>query len=397
MPYASVFKDETKLDINFTPSKLQHRGFQLRLLSSYFNHAIEMPGRMTQRVIVVGKVGTGKTVLTQHFGREITRKAQQQKIPLNYVHVNCRQNRGSFFLVLQQIVTRFYPSFPKRGYSAEELLQTLMQILDEQNNYLIITLDELETLIRNEGSEPLYKLSRIEETRTRIRGRLSIIGVLRELDSLDKLDASTRSTLQSNIIRLGSYTKAQLHDILEARVILAFKEGTISTETMTHIAELGEEEGGNARYVIELLWRAGKYADTEKSAEVLPEHVRKAVGSVYSDLRKDEIATLSLHKRLLLLGITRSLQQTTGANVPMGETEEAYRVVCEEFNEEPRGHTQLWKYIKELSDFGIIRARISTSGQRGKTTLIGLPRISAADLERELYRALEAFERGAGK
>lgn len=394
MPYASVFKDETKLDINFTPSQLQHRGFQLKLLNSYFNHAIEMPGRMTQRVIIAGKVGTGKTVLAQHFGREITRKAQQRNIDLNYVHVNCRQNRGSFFLVLQQIVTRFYPSFPKRGYSAEELLQTLMQILDEQNNYLIITLDELETLIRNEGSEPLYKLSRIEETRTQIRGRLSIIGVLRELGSLDKLDASTRSTLQSNIIRLDSYTKAQLQDILEDRVTLAFKEGAAPIETMTHIAELGEEEGGNARYAIELLWRAGKYADAERTAEVLPEHVRKAVGSVYSDLRKDEIATLSLHKKLLLLGITRSLQQTIGAHLSMGEAEEAYKIVCEEFNEDPRGHTQLWKYIRELSDFGIIRAKISTSGQRGKTTLIGLPRIPAVGLEKELCRALKELGEG---
>ncbi len=389
MPYASVFKDETKLDINFTPSKLQHRDFQLKLLNSYFDHAIEMPGRMTQRVIIAGKVGTGKTVLAQHFGREITRIAQQRNISLNYVHVNCRQNRGSFFLVLQQIVSSFHPAFPKRGYSAEELLQALMQILDEQDNYLIITLDELETLIRNEGSEPLYKLSRVEETRTKIRGRLSIIGVLRELGSLDELDASTRSTLQSNIIKLDSYTKVQLQDILEDRSALAFKEGTTPSETIAHIAELGEEEGGNARYAIELLWRAGKYADTDKAAEVLPEHVRKAVGSVYSDLRKDEITTLSLHRKLLLLGIARSLQQTTDAHLPMGEAEEAYRVACEEFNQDPRGHTQLWKYIRELSDFGIIRAKISTSGQRGKTTLIGLPRISAADLERELSRALK--------
>jgi cell division control protein 6 len=78
----------------------------------------------------------------------------------------------------------------------------------------------------------------------------------------------------------------------------------------------------------------------------------------------------------------------------MGEAEEAYKIVCEEFNEDPRGHTQLWKYIRELSDFGIIRAKISTSGQRGKTTLIGLPRISAVGLEKELGRALKELGEG---
>ena len=394
MSYASIFKDETKLDINYTPSKLQHRNTQLQLLNQYFRHTIETSGKMTQRVIITGKVGTGKTVLTQHFGQNITREARQRNINLHYVHVNCRQNKGSFFLVLQQIVTQFHPTFPKRGYSAEELLQTLMQILDDQNIYLIVTLDELEPLIQNEGSEPLYKLSRIEETRTKTAKRLSLICILRDLSWLDNLDASTRSTLQSNIIQLDAYTKAQLQDILNDRVLLAFKQGTISTETITLAAELGEEEGGNARYSIELLWRAGKYADTEEIKEVSPEHIRKAAGNVYAGIRRDEIIALDFHKKLFLLGVARRFQQTMGVHLSMGEAEEAYTIACEEFDEKPRGHTQLWKYIQELSSLGVIKAELSTSGQRGKTTLIGLPRIAAVDLENELNKTLEQDRRG---
>lgn len=390
----SVFKDETKLDINYTPAKLQHRGYELKLLNQYFRHTIETPGKMTQRVIVTGKIGTGKTVVAQYFGRTIMREAQQRNINLHYIHVNCRQNKGSFFLILQQLVTRFHPTFPKRGYSAEELLQTLLQILDDQNIYLIIALDELESLIQNEGSEPLYKITRVEETRAKALGRLSLLCILRQLSWLNKLDASTRSTLQSNIIELGAYTKAQLQDILGNRVTLAFKQGTIPTETITLAAELAEEEGGNARYGIELLWRAGKYADTEEIKEVSPEYVRKAVGNVYAGIRQDEIAALIFHKKLFLLGIARRFQQTGGIHLSMGEAEEAYTIACEEFDEKPRGHTQLWKYIQELSNFGVIKAELSTSGQRGKTTLIGLPRIAAADLEKALNKTLERARRG---
>ena len=394
MPYASVFRDETKLDINYTPSKLQHRNYQLQLLNQYFRHTVETPGKMTQRVIVTGKVGTGKTALTQHFGQSITREAQQRNINLHYVHVNCRQNKGSFFLVLQQVVTQFHPTFPKRGYSAEELLQTLMQILDDQNLYLVIALDELELLIQNEGSEPLYQLSRIEETREKTARRLSLICIFRDLNWLNKLDESTRSTLQSNIIKLGAYTKEQLQDILNDRVVLAFKQGTVPPETVVLAAELGEDEGGNARYSIELLWRAGKYADTEGAREVLPEHVRKAAGNVYASIRRDEIADLDLHKKLFLLSIARRFQQTGSVHLSMGEAEEAYAIVCEEFDEKPRGHTQFWKYAQELSSLGIIKAKPSASGQRGKTTLIGLPRIAAEDLEKELNKTLEHARRG---
>ncbi len=394
MSYASLFKDEAKLDINYTPPKLQHRNSQLQLLNQYFRHALETPGKMTQRVITTGKVGTGKTVLAQHFGRSIVREAQHRNINLHYVHVNCRQNKGSFFLILQQIVTQFHPTFPKRGYSAEELLQILMQILDDENIHLIITLDELELLIQNEGSEPLYKLSRIEETRPKLPRRLSLICILRELNWLNKLDASTRSTLQNNIIQLDTYTKIQLQDILKDRVTLAFKQGTVPTETITLAAELGEEEGGNARYAIELLWRSGKYADTEEAKEVTPEHVRKAVGTVHAGIRRDEISALDLHRKLFLLGIARRFQQTKAAHLSMGEAEEAYNIACEEFDEKPRRHTQLWKYIRELSSLGVIKAEPSNSGQRGRTTLIGLLRIAAVDLEKELSKSLQHDKRG---
>jgi cell division control protein 6 len=158
-------------------------------------------------------------------------------------------------------------------------------------------------------------------------------------------------------------------------------------------AELGEEEGGNARYAIELLWRAGKHADTEGARAVQPEHVRKAVGGVYAEIRRDEIAALEKHKKLFLLGVARRLRQDESIHISMGAAEEAYKISCEEHGERPRGHTQLWKYAQELSILGVIKTELSADGQRGKTTLIGLPRIAAADLEKEINKALEHTER----
>jgi cell division control protein 6 len=165
-------------------------------------------------------------------------------------------------------------------------------------------------------------------------------------------------------------------------------------ETITLAAELGEEEGGNARYSIELLWRAGKHADAEGTRTVQPEHVRKAVGNVYAEVRRDEVTALPLHKQLLLLGVARRFQQSGDIHISMGEAEEAYNVACEEFGEKPRGHTQLWKYVQELSTLGVIKTEPSTNGQRGKTTLIGLPRIAASDLETELSKTIESMRKG---
>ena len=387
--YSSVFKDESKLDINYVPQHLLHRRLQLNLLNQFFRFAVENPGKMTQRALIIGKIGTGKTVLSQHFGLNIIKEAKQRNINLNYIHNNCRECKGSLFMILQRTIMKFYPNFPRRGYSAEELLQALMQILDEKDTYLILTLDELESLVQNEGSDPIYNLSRIQEDRLDAPKRLSLICILRQLEHLDKLDPSTRSTLQRNIIRLEAYSESQLEDILDDRVNLAFREGTVPAQTMGLIAELGKSEGGNARYGIELLWRAGKYADASELREVSPECVRKAVVSVYPVVRRDMISTFSLHEKLFLLGVARHFKQSDSVYMSMGDAEEAYALVCEEHDEKRRGHTQLWKYAQALSAAGIIETVVSGVGQRGKTTLIGLPRVPASDLEQELVKLLQ--------
>ena len=386
--YSSVFKDESKLDINYVPQHLLHRKLQLNLLNQFFRFAVESPGRMTQRALIMGNIGTGKTVLAQHFGLNITKEAKERNINLNYVHINCRECKGSLFMILQRIITKFYPNFPRRGYSAEELLQALMQILDEKDAYLILTLDELESLISSGGSDAIYNLSRIQEDRINAPKRLSLICILRQPEHLETLDPSTRSTLQRNIIRLENYSETQLEDILDDRANLAFRDGTVPAQTMGLIVELGNSEGGNARYSIELLWRAGKYADASEMREVSPECVRNAVVSVYPVVRKDMIPEFSLHEKLFLLGVARHFKQTESAYVSMGDAEEAYALVCEEYGETQRGHTQLWKYVQALSAAGIIETMVSGVGQRGKTTLIGLSRVPASDLEQELVKVL---------
>ena len=112
LQYFSVFKDESKLDINYVPSRLPHRVSQLNLLNQFFRFAIESPGKMTQRVLLLGKVGTGKTVLSQHFGLNIMKEAEKRNINLNYVHVNCRECKGSLFMILQRTILNFHPHQP---------------------------------------------------------------------------------------------------------------------------------------------------------------------------------------------------------------------------------------------------------------------------------------------
>ena len=390
--YRSVFKDETKLDITYIPNRLPHRDRELRLLMEFFSFILQFPGKMAQRVIIFGDVGTGKTVLSQRFGVDITHEANKLGINLRYVHVNCREYRGSLFLILYHIVSVFHPTFPRRGYSAEELLRILLQILDEENAYVILALDEFESLVERESSEAVYKLTRLQEIRQDKPQRLSLICILRDLKAIERLDASTRSTLQSNIISLVKYSKQQLIDILNDRVSLAFKSLTVPEDTISLTAEIAFSEGGNARFGIELLWRAGKYADAEDLDVVAPECVRKAVSSIIPTMRKSDLASLSFHEKLFLLGIARIFKEGQKAYISLTDAEQAYAVVCEEFNMRAHSHTQLWKYLQTLSNVGIVETEVSAAGNRGRSTLIYLPRIPIHELEKELNVLLEKEE-----
>ena len=389
----SVFKDEAKLDINYVPRRLPHREKEQRLLREFFSFLLRFPGRMAQRVIITGEVGTGKTAVTQHFGAYITKEGKKIGKNLHYVHINCREYRGKLFPILQRLLSTFRPNFPKRGYSSEELLDTIIQVLDEDKAFVILALDEFDTFIDQNGSEAVYKLTRLQETRLDKPQRMSIIGVLRDLETIEQLDASTRSTLQHNIIHLEKYPKIQLVDILNDRVAMAFDPSTVAEDVVDIIADLAFSESGNARFAIELLWRAGKYADAADSDLVEPECVRKAISSITPILRRSELNSLRLHEKLLLLGVARLFKENRSAYASLSEIEKVYAVVCEEFDEQPLSHIQLWKYVQFLSAMGIIKAEVVGEGIRGRSTRISLSSVSANDLEKELVAVVEESER----
>jgi cell division control protein 6 len=388
MSRRSVFVDEGVLDINYVPSKLLHRESELRFLNSIFSSIIDAPYEMSQRAVIVGGVGSGKTALAQRFGKDLEAEAARRRVKAKYIHVNCREVRGSLFMALNRVVRKLRPNFPDRGFSADELLDTLMRILDEEDTQLILSLDEVDALIEKEGGDAIYNLTRVQEARLEGPRRLNLICISKDPEAFQSLDRSTLSTLQRNIIRLSEYTAPQLADILASRTEMAYRPGAISEEILGFIGELAASENGDARYGIDLLWRAGKYADTDYSQEVYPEHVRKAAATLFSVISPTDLRQLSRHELLALLGIARHFRHSREPVATTGEAELAYQMACEERGENPRGHTQYWKYLNRLSALDAVSTKLDAS-EKGRTQLISLRKIPAEHLEREVNRILE--------
>ncbi|MHA2405146.1 MAG: ORC1-type DNA replication protein [Candidatus Hermodarchaeia archaeon] len=383
----SVFIDEAKLSIDYVPPNLPHREEHLRKLTQLFRGVIETPGRVSQKVLIVGDTGSGKTSVTKLFGKLLSEVARNHGFNLVYVHVNARRERTEY-MILNKILSAFQPGIPLRGLSTQELLSIILEYIESNNLYLLVTLDELGVFLKRRGEELLYLLSRTVDDQLNAQQRISLIGISRSPLFEYILDPSTWSTLQKNMLRFNRYNSRQLRDILNFRIKEAVLEGAVSSSTIDLIADIAGASG-DARYALEVLCKAGKVADEKGVLRILPEYVRSAKAFITPEIRREVLLDLSTHRILLLLAVCRLLKASEDAYITTGELEARYGLVCEEYAQTSRSHTQIWSYIQDLVGLGVLSSKLSSVGQRGNTTLVSLPDIPASVLEHELELLLE--------
>ncbi|MBS7642540.1 MAG: ORC1-type DNA replication protein [Candidatus Bathyarchaeia archaeon] len=388
----SVFKNEHTLDLSYIPPRLPHREHEYRILTRIFRSLVSEPGSMASKVTIVGSTGVGKTVLARKFCSDLEKICIDKGIRLNSVYINAQEFRGSPHTILTTVASRIIPDIPSRGFSFEEILSFLLKALDDNDCYLLLTLDEVEALLTSKGVKLLISLSRLYEMSMGSKQRVHLILIVRDIEALrNNLSTPILETLQGYVLDLHSYTRSEVYDIVKYRADLAFKYGAISDEALRLVTDICSSSG-NIRWAVELLLKAGRYADSVGSRIVLPIHIRAIQQSVvYSIIPvRDNIRNLADHELLLLLAVARISQfSPEEAYFPTGRVEEAYRVVCEEYGVEPKKHTQIWNYMKTLSIAGLIEVKPSSVGYRGKTTLIGLPvqpEVIARSIEDELSR-----------
>ncbi len=379
-----IISDFTKLDFDYVPDELMHREGQTKQLFSIFKPVVEAGG--SQRALLNGGVGTGKSALSKRFCLDFKEWASTKGKYVDFVVVNCR-SRNTPSSVLLKTLEKFQPNFPDRGFSTAEMLEILRKHIIKKGVHLIIVLDEVDVLIKKSGSDLLYSFSRFnDESVAGSKPSISLI-LVSQKQVHDFLDAATLSTIKrTNQVRFDRYSKQELLDIAKQRVDLAFFPGTIEEDTVEFIADISVEFG-DARFAIELLENSGRIANDENVDTVNVEHVRAAKAMTYSVVTESKLVALEKQMMLTLLAVSRTVRNR--AFVTTGEVEDTYVLVCEEFNTNPRAHTQFWEYLKSLGDLGLLGLSASGKGMVGKTTLISLPDIPAKILEEKLLTLIK--------
>lgn len=381
----SVFKERGKLSFDYLPEKMVHREKQLQRLFSYFRPVID--AGTSGNAFLFGPVGTGKTHSAKRFVVDFKKYAGEQSRAVDYAFVNCRQRMGDD-AVLLSLVRHFDDHFPERGFSIAEKLESLRKHVEKHRLHFVVILDEVDALLKKSGADLIYSFARIAEESTAAKGNISMILISQRPNALDYMDPAALSTFRrSNVVEFPRYDRDELKDIVSDRVALAFHGGTVDREIVDLISD-SAAEFGDARYAIELLEKAGMLADEESSEEVTPENLRGAKAHVHPTDVEERLDLLDTPKKLVLLAIARKIRKK--AYITMGEAEDVYKVVCEEYGEKRRAHTQFWKYVGDLDALGLIDTKLSGEGVVGKTTLISLPEIPSKVLSDNLERSLKS-------
>ncbi len=383
-PGKSVFKDQRVLSFDYVPQKLVHRDVQMKKLVMLYKPVVD--SNMSQHVVLMGSVGTGKTATAKRFCMDMVGYAEKKQRAVDWVLVNCRQRNSESSVVLQ-IVNHFQPNFPDRGFSITEMLRILRKDLEKRHLHLLIVLDEADMLLKKAGSDIIYKLTRFGEEKVEGREMVSLM-LISQKNVYDMLDAASTSTFKrTNVVEFGKYTTEELRDIVAQRAQLALKDDSIETDSIDLIAEVSAEFG-DARFAIEILEKAGMLADEGSAGIITVEHVRAAKAEAYSSITESKLAALDMHQRLALLGIARASRGK--AYITTGDAESAYKVACEEYGQKARAHTAFWGLMKDLDMLGVVSAKKSGAGISGKTTVITLLDIPAKVLEEKVRHLLDS-------
>ncbi|MGI5964579.1 MAG: Cdc6/Cdc18 family protein [Candidatus Methanomethylophilaceae archaeon] len=380
---SAVIRNPEKLSFGYVPEKLVHREEQMSLLERYFRPLAES-GKPCY-AFLTGSVGTGKTATATRFCENMSAHCARSGKPVNYVIVNCR-NRNTESGILLELVRYFDKGFPDRGFSPDEMLRNLGRHIQNSSS-LVVVLDEADMLLRKNGINLIYQLTRFPETPN---GRGVSLILISQYPIYGMMDEASVSTFgRGNSITFNKYTRGELRSIAAARAEEALIPGRYTEEALELIADVSSEYG-DARMAIEILGTAAAIAEERPEGYVTTEDVREAKANINSVVTESKISDLDINRKLALLAVARAMK--SNLYISTGTAYKTYGVVCEEFNHVARKQTQFWTYIQDLDRQNLLQTVVRNDKDGGRTTHISLPDIPSRVLKNKLEEMLESYE-----
>lgn len=360
-----VFANKEVLRPDYIPETLPHREREIERVALVLGASLQ--GVRPSNLFIYGLTGTGKTAVTKYVLKRLGEKGSEKGVRIYWVYVNTRVDNTSY-RVLSKIGEALGAKIPFTGLSTAEVYRRVMGVIDSRSSIVVAVLDEVDYMVKREGDEILYRLTRANEELS--KAKVSIVGITNDVKFVDMLDPRVRSSLGEEEVVFPPYNAEQLRDILKQRARIAFRDGAVGEEVIALCAALAAREHGDARRALDLLRVAGEIADREGSERVTEDHVYRARNEIERDRASEIIATLPTHSKLILYALIKISEE--GREPTTGELYLAYREVARRYGLEPVTQRRASDIVSELDMVGIISAVMVNRGRYGKTRVIKL-------------------------
>jgi cell division control protein 6 len=360
-----IFKNRSVLVSDFIPLSLPHRESEITRLAQILGSALS--GTRPNNAFMYGLTGTGKTAVVRYVSNMLSEEAKNRGSPVGLAYVNARKDDTSY-RVLTQIGKQLNLQLPFTGLSVAEVYFRIVEHIEKFRGIIIISIDEIDNLVKDASGNLLYKLTRINSDLR--NSQVSLIGITNDSRVLESLDPRVKSSLGEEELVFGPYDSDQLKDILYARCTDAFFEGILEDDVIPYVAALAAKDHGDARKAVDLLRKAGEVAERTSANKVSTEHVRKALTEIEVDTALEIVTKLPLHSKLILGSITDLYQKKQ--TVVTGDVVAQYALLCKRIGLEVLTSRRVSEIINELDMVGVITTRILNRGRFGRTKKIVL-------------------------
>ncbi len=375
----SLFKNKFVLQANYTPDNIPHRDKQITQIASILAPSLRL--ERPSNLFIYGKTGTGKTLTVQYVTSQLIKKAEQLKIPLKVVYVNCKLKKvaDTEYRILAELISKLGEKVPATGLPTDQVYAKFINIVDNTKQLIIVVLDEIDQAVKKIGDEFLYNFTRLNSELT--QGQICIVGISNDLMFLELLDPRVRSSLSEEEIVFPPYNAVQLQDILKQRAKLAFKPGVVSDAVIAKCAALAAREHGDARRALDLLRIAAELAERDGKNKLTLDYLDKAKQKIERDKVIDVVETQPKQHQLVLMAmiklaenLARQNRELTLTNVKMftGDIYNYYQQLCSVAKIEPLTQRRVSDILAEFDMLGLINAQVISKGRYGRTREIRL-------------------------